>query len=283
MVRESLAERFIHEGRIGRFEQFVVLAAYFDESGNHPRSKRIGVAGAVALAENWKQFEEQWRKGLVIADRERTYHANQNTPIDRVLNQMLALLVNDHGIAALCITVDEGQYIANTTAMDRSVLGNAYGFASFACVSFIADWLRSLDKGDASYYIDQGGQGYGKIMEILAMGYRDDGFRAQLKMAGFGPADHRQHLPVHTADLVAHEVITNRSASQPLAYMGERVTVHDLTVEQIRETMTQFRGLVAHFKREKQRARNLKRRGRKDKSYYQSLALKRTAQQGIRW
>ena len=47
MFLESLAERFLYEGHIGGVRRFVVLAAYFDESGNYPSNpKRIAVAAA---------------------------------------------------------------------------------------------------------------------------------------------------------------------------------------------------------------------------------------------
>jgi uncharacterized protein with von Willebrand factor type A (vWA) domain len=84
-------------------------------------------------------------------------------------------------------------------------------------------------------------------------------------MSGFGPADRRIHLPVHVPDLVAHEAATNRDG-ELIGTMRPRLSFADIGCEEIDETFGQLRGLMAHFKREKQRRRNARHRRPRAKS-----------------
>jgi len=261
VLRDSLSERFRYEGGIGRFDWFAVLAAYFDESGDD-RSDRIAVAVALAHEENWRQFEALWRVALDLAN-VTDYHAHINNNAHHALNRAMPVLVKECRILLSCTTVSRSDYMRVTNASDRSQLGNEYGFAGFVAISLMADVLRKYNQGDAGYYIDQGGKGFGKMIEILSYWYQRD--RADFMMATYGPADRRLHMPLHPADLVAHEVITNREKSECLPLFGEHLAIQDLSTQQLREIFAQHRVIWAHLKREKQRLKNAakrKRRGR---------------------
>lgn len=246
MFREKLSERFVYEGRIGKFNQFVVFSAYFDESGNRA-SKRIAVVGAIATAESWTAFETHWALVLSAAKRERQFHAKNTDRVQIILNELLADAMKYSNVWAMSVVVDEADYLRTTNQRQRSQMGNAYGFAGYIGLSVLSDWARQSNE-HVGYYIDQGGPGYGKMMEILVNAYATDSGRESFRVAGYGPADRRIHLPVHPADLVAHELAMNPDDSKPLAILGDRVRRIDVTPEFLRGLMAEFDELVRHFK-----------------------------------
>jgi hypothetical protein len=93
------------------------------------------------------------------------------------------------------------------------------------------------NQGDYGYYVEQGGKGFGWIMQALALIYSSDKLRASYRMATYGRVDRRIHLPVHTADLISHELLTNRHTSPILNRLGEQVVVQDVTADDVGEIM----------------------------------------------
>jgi hypothetical protein len=259
VFREWLSDRFKYEGQIGHFDQFIVFGAvYFDESGDDPRHKRIGIAASFADSASWLAFEVDWRAILTPVGREKDFHANRNDQIQGALNVFLAMLMKKHGIYSFGTTIDADDYRAATTPLQRGWYGNEYGFARYVSLILTGHALAKLDRVDFGYYVDQGGKGGDWIMKTMADIYRFDDLRASYRMATFGPVDRRKHLPVHAADLVAHEVITNRENSTPLAILGDNVEVDDGTREQIDGVMAEFTQLRMHMRHatRNRRARN---------------------------
>jgi hypothetical protein len=247
---ENLVEQFKFEARFSNASEFAVLATFIDESGNYPSSPgRIAVAGAMATAENWEQFQDQWRANLEVASALpafRGFHAKNTSRIQSALNETLAHVCNDRNIWIASVTVNEKEYKAATTHEERSLLGNAYGFAAFACVGLIAQQFRVAARNSerAIYYIEKGGPGFAKTMELLAIAYRNDTFRKTLCLESFAPADRRIHTPVHPADLVAHEIVTNPKNSVPLAILGQRNRNEDITADRLRGFIADYKQLM---------------------------------------
>jgi hypothetical protein len=164
------------------------------------------------------------------------------------LSEILARIMSGFTVS-LCITLDEEHYKRSASSEERAYLGNACGFAGFACSAYLGDVLRALDHHEFGFYVDQGGRGTAKHLEILQRIYADDRWRARFGLADFGPADRRVHLPVHTADLVVHEVITNRHHSHALSILGQRVIVRDLSKEEIDDTLEMWRQSMGFVRR----------------------------------
>jgi hypothetical protein len=261
---EDSIRRFSYEGRIAGFDLFVVFGAvYTDESGDDPKHKRIGIATSFTDIGHWTSFDTEWRKVLVSVGRERDFHANRQDNLQQALNIVLATLMKQHRVYSFCTTIDHDEYHAATTALQRGWYGNEYGFARYVSLVLAGHSLNRLNRGDFGYYVDQGGKGVDWIMQTMATIYRIDRLRAQYRMAAFGLVDRRKDLPVHAADLVAHEVITNRDASLPLSILGENVEIDDTTHGQIAGAMTEFTRIQKYMRHLKQKHKNERKAKRK--------------------
>ena len=64
-------------------------------------------------------------------------------------------------------------------------------------------------------------------------------------------ADGRKDLPVHPADMIAHEVVTDKENSVPLKVLREYLTVFDVTHEALRAALDDFNAIVKRFRWQK--------------------------------
>lgn len=92
--------------------------------------------------------------------------------------------------------------------------------------------------GDVGYYVEHGGKGVGYIMDLMGQIHRSDRMRPRYCMAAFGQVDRRTHRRVHVADLVAHEVITQRHHSRPLDVLGDSLLIRDMEGDDIQELVS---------------------------------------------
>jgi hypothetical protein len=239
--KESLISRFQYEGRIGHFDVFAVMTAaiYSDESGGDDLHDRICIATSFATLPRWISFEQRW--GMVLNTvPEHVFHAVATDHAQRVFNAALPLVMRECEIVTFCLTMRETDYMKATTPRQRSRHGNVFGFARYAALSIFSALIGRRVGGDVGYYVEQGGKGYAWIMERMRAIYGDDELRREYRMATFGPVDRREHLPVHTADLVAHEVITARHTSVPLDILGDHVEIYDVSGEDIENVIGEF-------------------------------------------
>jgi hypothetical protein len=237
-------------------------AIYSDESGNE-QTGRIGIAASLASIQNWTELEAEWRQVLVFANREHEFHAVENDRTQYALNVTLAWLMKKWRVATVCITVRERDYLENTTALQRGWYGDAYAFARYVSLVYTGESIRRLNKGDFGHYVEQGGRGFDWIMQTLGLIYKSDQLRPKYRMATYGPVDRRIHLPAHAADLVAHEVITNRHKSAALSLLGENVVIEDVAGDTIETIMTEFaeiRKVIAKLKNDHRARRRESRR-----------------------
>lgn len=215
---------------------------YFDESSDQKDDGRIGISACMSSAYQWAVFEERWRailaaKGIDAGD----FHAVKTDTVQRETNIALAHLMKEIGIASTCVTLRTSEFERYTTQDERGNYGGAYGFARYASILALNHTFDDVgDSGSYAYYVDQGGQGGDWFVQTLQKIVGHDELRAKYRMAGYGVVDRRLHLPVHAADLVAHEVVTSRHTSEPLKILGKLVLVDDWTGEHVEEVMRDF-------------------------------------------
>jgi hypothetical protein len=82
-------------------------------------------------------------------------------------------------------------------------------------------------------------------------------------LAAFGPVDRRVDTPVHPADLVSHELATNRENTQIIEALGQRLTILDVTPDHIRGVLDDFTEIWQRVKRDRIRRKNELKRTRK--------------------
>lgn len=253
---------FRFKSKIGGFNRFAVFAAYFDESATgSTRRGIVAVAASIATADAWSAFDDAWRPVVEDSGLQRAFHAMENDPVQRRLNGTLPGIMNSAGVFSVCVVFDRAAHIRITSPEDRSVFGNDHGFAWLACASVVSGALEQNGEY-AGYYIDQGGLGSKKAMQFLSGAYRDDEARESWRLADYGPADRRIHLPLHPADLVAHELATVGRSSAVIKSLND-VNVVDLDEHQLKSIADALSALWLRIKVERNRERFARRANRR--------------------
>jgi len=214
---------------------------YFDES-YHEKTGRIGVSATMATTGQWEHFVRDW--GGVLAAKSVApgeFHAQSGGKVQRELNLSLAGLLSNLGICSTCVTLRTNDFEANTTLEQRGNYGGVFGFARYVAILSLSLGFEDAGRsGEFAYYADQGGRGLDWFMQTLRTIAANDSLRRQYRLTKHGVVDRRVHLPVHAADLVAHEVITHRHTSEPLNVLGRQVLVDDWNGDEVREVLNDF-------------------------------------------
>jgi hypothetical protein len=206
----------------------------------------------MATIENWLRFRRRWRYVLdhaALVPGFKEFHAKNGGHTQRMLNLLLAYVMRECNIQGYCVTMDTLEYLSLATPRQRSQIGNEYSFAAFACFSVVAERFRQAVPGAAmAFYVEKGGPGFDRTMQLMGDCFKDERTGDGIALATYGPADRTRDLPCHPADLIAHEVVTNRYHSQPLNVLDEWLTVTDVTHEILRDALADFDAITKRFR-----------------------------------
>ena len=148
-----------------------VLYAYFDESYNHPNSKRPNdpliytVACYLSPVEQWKKFGRKWKDVLAEAGIE-AFHMNRyenrigeyadwsESKRIKVL-QDLHKIIGQHTIYSSAFVADRVAFDEIVTAEARRVFSarSPYAFNAFSCMSEINYWCDQHGYKDSIHYV----------------------------------------------------------------------------------------------------------------------------------
>lgn len=256
-----------YDARSVGFGYYAVFAVYLDESGSRTRGRRIGYAACLGTVDQWDRFSIGWLRvlmdqavvGNLEPDAHYDFHAKNGgySLVQRRLNRLLPTWMLQCGIFSSAVAMNEADYIELSTHADRSRLGNVYGFAGFGAAVMMGSALRSLGGGYAGYYVDRGGPGFDKVMQLFGDVYNgEQHLRPHFRLAHYGPANRHDNLPIHAADLVAHEVVTRGQASPIVQWLGNELHVHELTPIDIASLLGTFREMDSHHKWKRSVRRN---------------------------
>lgn len=240
---------------MGHFDWCAVFAAaYFDESSNDLPGPTIAVGCAYARIEGWAAFEAFWRD--TIGPSGVDFHARNDSYVQQLLNWGLPHVMRDFRIGGICASIRRDDYLAVTDNAVRGGLGNVYCFAGFVCACLFADELRRLDLGDSGYFIEGGGPGSEPLRNLLDDALRVPAWKTTMRIAMTALVNRHEHLPVHPADLITHEVATNRATSAALVAIGKSLDIVDVSRDKLAEIAEWYRQIRRDFKHQRERERN---------------------------
>lgn len=212
---------------------------FCDESSNNADDERAGIATCSGSSEQWVALADAWTHQLQESKlAPGDFHA---TSADEKVRTSLAKIMHDIGIVTACCTVRPSDFEKGTKQADRGKYGGAYGFARYAQllqINTAADTM--LDYTPIEIYIDQGGLGGDWFIQLLDEIAQHDELRAKYRLVGHGTVDRRQDVRVHCADLISHELLTDRHKSLVLKLFGDRILVDDWTQDDVAEAFADF-------------------------------------------
>jgi len=195
-----------------------IVEAYLNDSGTHPSSAVVCVAGYVFEKEQAIEFDKEWRAAL------RSYHlpffrmsacAHGAEPFDKLsLDECVALETKMLGIASkwmscgMAITVRPDMFIRVMPA--ETDADTPYSFCARYC---LAGARRCLDQkkleGECAYFFESGHRSYGKANEIMNQLYNDAKLRKEHRYSSHTFIGKSKATPLQAADLLAWQWYTD--------------------------------------------------------------------------
>jgi hypothetical protein len=203
----------------------VDLVAHLDESGTHGGTRLTVMAGWIARAGRWAEFDGKW-KNLLIRQRLPYIHAKDLTqgtghfkdkirwpmPKRVALASEASSLAHEHavfGLVTLLNTTDyDVHYIGNDRKLrkHRGPLDSKYGVCSRICISLLARLTQQYFADDAilTLVLEAGAKNQGAAQTILSDMYRIAPDIAKFINPVIGYALKEKSPGVQAADLLAY-------------------------------------------------------------------------------
>ena len=162
-----------------------ILTACFDASGHESDQKYLVVAGFISAADQWIEFQDQWKNRLAedgltyfrmaeCAQWSREFSKwNKDEPRRRKLLGDLMDIIKAHAHRKFgCIVVIKTFEKYVLTTHRENFLHNAYVLAGRACAGDVRRWLKTTGIPRFALVFEDGDVGKGKLRERL----EEDGF-----------------------------------------------------------------------------------------------------------
>lgn len=213
--------------------------AYFDESGTHPGSEYVVVAGFVANEPAWLEFSAEWQVALDSYDLEFFHMSdfeNRQGPYrfwcederKERLNQLLDI-IHKHVFQSIGCIVLKKSFDSIMSPQARIICGDAYGLASLACFRNLGDTAKNpkID-GVMDYIMERGAMGSTALLHIWREGAKDPKWMENNRIHSLDFRDKRAFLPLQAADILAYELYKHASRrfgqeSRPTRYPIKRL------------------------------------------------------------
>jgi uncharacterized protein DUF3800 len=211
-VREAL--RLAFPSDVPPACRFVMnYTVYLDESGTHAGSKAVVVAGYMAVADAWIEFEPEWRSCLDeygIGSFHMTDFANRTAPFNGWSEEArtncyerLTSIISKYAWGGYCIVIPMDRYKRAVTPGARRILGGPYGLAAMRCFFEVADSLGEVDPAAVVAYVMDGGvKGRGQLLKA----YDLNKSQSEWRILSLRFEDHRRFAPLQAADILAYEI-----------------------------------------------------------------------------
>lgn len=236
-----------------------VIKAFIDESGFDGRGDELVVAAAVGKQHLWAAFAADWQRWA------RGFHAQT---ADEQTKMRLAEVAVDLVDSIVVCVFNDAHYKRDVSHDVRSLVGGMYTYGLISTMNAVHHLVPTAEVG---YFIEPGARGYSNAIAGLAGLYANTQARQHLRIATFGPANHSDDLPLHVADLVAHEAFTwlrsgrpPYGGSQPLKILQRKLHLYGSDSGDLIAFNQQFSDLLSmirHHKRNQKASARAIRRG----------------------
>lgn len=243
-----------------RSDCIAVLKAYIDESGMDGRGPELIVACAIADQPKWACLAADWHQWSA------GFHAQTASQSRRErLAEIAGALID----SIVVVSLRDADYKKHVSHDVRSFVGGIYTYGLISTMN--AALFHTAHSGsDVAYFIEPGARGYSNAFRIIADLYAFEDARKALRIGSFGPANSLADLPLHVADLAAHEVVTwvrqgkrADALSRPLWELQPKLHLYGsdrADLDQFDGMMSDLMSKIRHYKRNKKaRARAIRR------------------------
>jgi hypothetical protein len=192
---------------------FAMFTAYFDASGDINNGEAVIVAGFVASADSWLEWEQRWlhrlqQDGLAwLHMRELRSWTSERR--NRLL-QDLSTITADAGPHKFGVVVKNDSVDSEfSEEKQREWHINAYSYAGRTCAKEVRLWAKSWGGPLPELVFEKGDAGQDHLRKLLDSkgGYQTHHFRPKRDFKDDDGLIVRGAVPLQAADLLAHEVM----------------------------------------------------------------------------
>jgi hypothetical protein len=211
-VGSSLLEFFSEEGR-----RVAVLHAFLDESGTHPETPVLSVAGFYGSGNQWRAFRKLWKPFSA------GFHAKDSSS----RFPQLCHAIERSKINGLLVTISKEKYRTYATSHLKTVAGNPYSTCALSCALKICE---TVSPRRVSFFIEQGQPNVDFVRSTLKGLIASD-----WKVASVAVVKKNDFIELHTADFVSHIASSRDSPWLNRLFDSDRLLHGHITEKDIAE------------------------------------------------
>jgi hypothetical protein len=192
------------------------LKGYFDESGSSDSSHLV-VAGFIAEAEHWLEFNNQWAAALRdysvpffkaqwFNKRKKFFQSWDENRQRGFMGRLLTAIRNAKTVPVACAVpvVDYDEIVK--PGKIRNKIGSAYTLCAAQCFRYGGKWATKRGYTEpVEYVFDAGHKNKGEFGEAHQKFWNGED-RQRFLLGGLSFRDDQQVLPLQSADLLAYEM-----------------------------------------------------------------------------
>jgi hypothetical protein len=218
-----------------------VYRAFLDESGTHPETPVLSVAGFVGEKDQWDVFRQKWSPHAADFHAKRSEH----------LFPQLFEAISASKVDGVLVTVGKENYRQYANAHMKTAVGNAYSLCAFLCAMRICDDVP-IKGQPTSFVLEEGQPNLGFVKKILES-FMDTG---QLSIAAVASAKKSEFIELHAADFVSHIASAYEKEWMQKLLDADRLRHGHVTEELIRENSPRITELFRQAKHARNKAKN---------------------------
>ncbi len=197
--------------------RYMILTAYFDESGTHRNSEAVSVAGYISTPARWLAFDAQWREALADFGLDffhMTDFAVKAPPYDdwpeaqrRERISRLIAIINRNVEFSVGNVIPVATFNDTLPAAARDYCGGAYGLGVISAFLTVGEFVRRHYPDQwVAYVFETGAPGAGQIQKLFADNEQRPEQKHHLRLFRLGFENKRASTPIQAADILAYEL-----------------------------------------------------------------------------
>jgi len=200
---------------------YMMFAAYFDDSGTHSKSRVATVAGYISNVGQWDIFNKEWAACLKDFKVKEMHRSDLESFEEEFLesngwnpNRRKAFLQKLHPIMKKRTKVAIGSAVIRETFEEivpetiKKLFGGVYGWCAHECITLARIWAEKCQRKNIppmQWVFEAGTTGYGQVDQMFqSLNARAD-LRADWRIKGWS-FQGKDVLPLQAADVIAYEV-----------------------------------------------------------------------------
>jgi hypothetical protein len=228
-------------GQGTRIVAVVHAQAFLDESGTHPETPVLSVAGFYGSEDEWKLFRDAWGTSS------EGFHAKKSS---RLFPQLFAAIVESK-VTGILSTIGKKTYETYANAHLKTAVGNPFSVAAFSCVMAIC---REVGDKRISFVLEEGQPNLRWVKEVLEAMINEE----ESNVAAVASAKKTDFIELHPADFVSHIASAHETEWMQKLFDADRLKMGHISEQLICDLSPQVTELF-------RRARHLRNKAKREK------------------